>query len=79
VYVPSGAAISWVQPYVQQGASGNWTWTGNWQPISAIKAGAWNTLSVTVPANAALLSSLGVQFATAGTYNGSIYVDSVNF
>jgi hypothetical protein len=79
IYVPAGAAISWVQPFVQQGASGNWTWTGNWQPIASIKPGAWNTLSVVVPANAALLSSLGVQFATAGSYNGSIYVDSVNF
>jgi hypothetical protein len=79
IYVPSGAAISWVQPYVQQGASGNWSWTGNWRPMSALKAGAWNTISVTVPANAALLSSLGVQFATSGAYNGSVYVDSVNF
>jgi len=79
IYVPSGGAISWVQPYVQQGASANWTWTGNWQPMTALKAGAWNTLSVTVPANAGLLSSLGVQFATSGTYNGTVYVDSVNF
>ena len=31
-----------------QGAAGGWRWTGNWQPISALKTGAWNTLTVQV-------------------------------
>jgi len=79
IYLPQGAAISAVQPYVLQGAAGGWQWTGNWQPASALKLGAWNTLTVTVPANAALLSSLGVQFATNGTFSGTVNVDSVNF
>lgn len=79
VYLPAGAAISSIQPYVLQGASGGWRWTGNWQPISALKTGAWNTLTVQVPADAALLSSLGVQFTTNGIFNGTVYIDSVNF
>jgi hypothetical protein len=79
VYLPAGAAISSVQPYVLQGAAGGWRWTGNWQPISALKTGAWNTLTVQVPADAALLSSLGVQFSTNGAFNGTVYIDSVNF
>ena len=66
IWLPSGSKISSVQPYVQQGAAGNWTWTGNWQPISfsaSLTVGAWNTLTVTVPSNAITpLSQLGVQF-----------------
>ena len=65
--------------YVLQGTAGGWRWTGNWQPISALRTGAWNTLAVQVPADAALLSSLGVQFATNGAFNGTVYIDSVNF
>lgn len=79
VFIPTGARISWIQPFILQGAAGGWTWTGNWQPASALKFGAWNTVTVQVPVNAAALSSLGVQFSTNGAYNGTVYVDSVNF
>ena len=57
VWLPSGSAISAIQPFVLQGASGNWTWTGNWQPIGSLKTNAWNMLTVTVPANAAACPS----------------------
>ena len=77
IYVPSGAPVSSVQPYVQQ--SGNWTWTGNWQSSSAIHFGGWTTLTVTVPSNATALSSLGVQFTTSSTWTGTVYVDSVSW
>jgi hypothetical protein len=79
VYLPTGARLSSIQPYVMQNASGNWKWTGNWQAISGLKLGAWNTLTVQVPSDAALLSSLGVQFTTSGAYTGTVYIDSVNF
>jgi hypothetical protein len=79
IYLPADAKISAVQPFVLQNAAGNWKWTGNWQPISALRLGAWNTLTVTVPSNASLLASLGVSFTTSGTYAGTVYVDSVNF
>jgi hypothetical protein len=77
VWIPAGNAISAVQPYVLQGAGGGWTWTGNWQSASALKAGAWNTLTVQVPATAAALAELGVQFTSnKGT---TAYVDSVSW
>lgn len=79
IYVPSGARLSSVQPFVLQGAAGGWRWTGNWQPLSALRQGAWNTITVQVPTNAALLSSLGVEFTTSGSYSGTVYIDSVNF
>jgi hypothetical protein len=48
-------------------------------PINAPRSGAWNTLAVQVPADAALLSSLGVQFVTNGAFSGTVYIDSVDF
>jgi hypothetical protein len=79
IFIPSGARIASVQPYVLQGAAGGWSWTGNWQAMSSLRAGSWNTLTVRVPANAAALSSLGVQFATSGSYSGTVYIDGVTF
>jgi hypothetical protein len=79
VWIPSGSALASIQPFVLQGASGNWTWTGNWQAASSLKTNAWNTLQVTVPANAAPLFQLGVQVATGASWTGTIYVDSVSW
>ncbi len=80
IWIPSGSTLTSIQPFVQQGAGGNWTWTGNWQPIASLAAGAWNTLTVTVPATAATpLSQLGVQFQTNGVWTGVCYVDSVGW
>jgi hypothetical protein len=79
VWVPSGSAVSAVQPFVLQGASGNWTWTGNWQPIASLKTNAWNTLTVTVPANATSLFELGVDVTTNATWSGIVYVDSISW
>ena len=80
VWIPAGSAVTAVQPFVQQGASGNWLWTGNYQSISNLSVGTWNTLTVTVPANAATpLYQLGVQFFTSRAWNGVCYVDSVGW
>ena len=79
VFIPTGARLSAIQPFVLQGAAGNWRWTGTYKALSSLKQGAWNTVTVTVPSNAALLASLGVQFTTSGTYTGTVYVDSVSF
>jgi uncharacterized membrane protein YgcG len=78
VYLPSSSAISAVQPYVLQGASGNWTWTGAWRSTSSLSAGQWNTISVSVPSNAATpLAELGVEFTTNASWSGAAYVDAV--
>jgi hypothetical protein len=80
IWIPTGSHISSVQPYVQQGAGGGWTWTGNWQPIGNLTAGAWNTLTVTVPSNAVTpLYQLGVQFSTNAAWTGTCYVDTVSW
>jgi hypothetical protein len=77
IWIPTGAVVSAVQPYITQGAAGGWLWTGNWQTASNLQAGSWNTLVVQVPAGASALYELGVQFSLNGTASGTAYVDSV--
>ncbi|MFL5305655.1 MAG: hypothetical protein ACJ8F1_10590 [Polyangia bacterium] len=80
VWIPSGAAVSAIQPYVLEGATGNWTWTGNWQAIGSLHSGEWNTLTVTVPTNAVTpLDQLGVAITTDATWTGTLYIDSVSW
>jgi hypothetical protein len=80
VWIPSGSTINVVQPFVLQGASGGWTWTGTVVPIGSLTTNAWNTITVTVPSNAVLpLAWLGVEFDTTGVWAGTCYVDTVNW
>jgi hypothetical protein len=80
VWFPAGSAVTAIQPYVLQGAAGGWAWTGNWRSTSALVAGQWNTIQVTVPSTAAVpLAELGVQITTGGTWTGAVYVDSVTW
>lgn len=77
VWVPSGSQITSIQPYEMDH---NWTWTGNYQTIGNLHTNAWNTLTVTVPSNAAMpLQQLGVQFTTGATWTGTCYVDSISW
>ena len=79
IWIPSGSGLSSLQPFVLQGVSGNWTWTGSWRAASSLTANAWNTITVTVPSNAAALAQLGVEVATGSSWTGTIYVDSVGW
>jgi len=79
VWIPSGSGLASLQPFVLQGASGNWTWTGTWRAASSLTANAWNTIQVTVPANAAPLFQLGVQVATSTSWTGTVYVDTISW
>jgi hypothetical protein len=79
LWVPSGSGLSSLQPFALQGASGNWAWTGSWRAISSLTANAWNTVQVTVPANAAPLFQLGVEVATGSSWTGTLYVDAVSW
>lgn len=80
VWLPSGSRISSIQPYVLQGASGGWAWTGAWRATSSLTTNAWNTITVTVPSNAATpLHELGVEFTTNGTWSGTAYIDAVTW
>lgn len=79
VFVPGGARLASIQPYVLQGAAGGWRWTGAYRSLSQLRPGTWNSISVVVPSNAAPLASLGVEITTSGSYTGTVYVDSVTF
>lgn len=80
IWLPAGSAISAVQPYALQGAAGGWAWTGTWRAASSLAANAWNTITVSVPANAAMpLDQLGVEFTTSQSWSGTAYVDAVTW
>jgi len=80
IWIPAGSTITSVQPYVLQGASGGWAWSGSWTPIGSLTPNAWNTITVAVPAAASVpLYSMGVEIATSGAWTGTCYIDSVNW
>jgi hypothetical protein len=79
VWIPAGSKLTAIQPYVLQGASGGWAWSGAWRATSSLQTDAWNALTVQVPANAAGLAELGVVFTTSGGATFSAYIDSVSF
>lgn len=80
VWVPAGSSLSAVQAYVQQGAGGNWHWTGDWRSISELTLNAWNTFTVTVPPDAVIpLAAIGVELSTSGAWNGTVYLDTVTW
>ena len=57
-----------------------WTWTDTWVPVASITAGAWNTVTYTVPSTAVMpLNRLGFQVETNTTWNGTVYIDSVSW
>ena len=75
VWIPSGHKISNLQPYMQDR---NWGWTSSW--YGSFTPNAWNTLSLTVPANAvAPFQNLGIQFATSAGWTNTCYIDSVSW
>ena len=78
VWIPSGTALSAVQPYVLQGASGGWAWTGSWRATSSLRQNDWNTITVQVPVSAAPLAELGVMFSSSASAPAA-YVDSVSY
>ena len=80
VWLPSGSPITSIQPYVMQGAAGNWLWTGSWRAMSSLVTNQWNAITVQVPANAATpLAELGIEFATSASYTGAAYIDAVTW
>jgi Cellulase (glycosyl hydrolase family 5) len=75
VWIPSGYKISNLQPYMQDN---NWGWTSSW--YGSFTPNAWNTLSLTVPANAVSpFHYLGVQFNTSAGWTNTCYIDSVSW
>jgi hypothetical protein len=75
VWVPAGSAITTIEPYA---TDYNWGWTSN--PTGSFTAGAWNTVTLTVPSTAITpLNRLGLRFTTSGAWTGTVYVDSIDW
>ena len=75
VWIPSGHKVANLQPYMQDK---NWGWTSSW--YGSFTPNAWNTLTLTVPANAvAPFHSFGIQFATSAGWTNTCYIDSVSW
>jgi hypothetical protein len=74
-FIPSGAPVTAIQPYVMDK---NWVWTDSWN--TNLPRSAWVTLTVTVPANATLpLNQIGAKVYLSAPYNGSLYLDAVQW
>jgi hypothetical protein len=77
IWIPSGAKISAVQPFVQDQ---NWTWIGNYVGSGSLTFSAWNTITVTLPANAPTpMQKMGVQFFTSAAWTGTCYIDAISY
>jgi hypothetical protein len=75
VWIPSGSKITALQPFTQDQ---NNPWNGSWH--GSFTANAWNTLTLTVPTNAATpLSALGIQLFTSAGWTGTCYIDAVSY
>jgi hypothetical protein len=75
IWIPSGHKISSIQPYMQDK---NWVWTSSW--YGSFTPNAWNTLTLTAPANAVSpFQNLGLQFSTTAGWTNTCYLDSVSW
>jgi len=75
VWIPAGSKITAVEPYLQDY---NWGWASN--PSSSFTAGAWNTLTLTVPSTSITpLNRLGLRFTTSAAWTGTVYVDAIDW
>lgn len=80
VWIPTGSNLSAISAFVKQGAAGGWTFTSQYKTIAQLTAGAWNTFTVTVPANAATpLDSIGVELSVSSAWTGTVYIDGVTW
>jgi len=75
VWVPAGSKVTKIEPYVQDA---NWAYTSS--SYSNLTAGAWNTLTLDVPATAVSpVNGLGLKFTTSAAWTGTVYVDSIDW
>jgi hypothetical protein len=82
VLFPVGAAIEWVQPYIQEGPESlptAYRWTTGFTLGTDLVYGDWNTIPVQLPIPATVVTSLGVQFKSLSAWSGTVYVDSVGW
>jgi len=75
VWIPVGSQVTTIEPYLQDY---NWAWAST--PYTSFTAGAWNTITLTVPTTAITpLQRLGLKLTTGAAWTGTVYVDSINW
>jgi hypothetical protein len=81
VFVPTGAPIDWVQPYLQEGALSTppFAWTYAYLKAPELVFGAWNTVTVAFASSATAPALMGVQFHVTAPWSGSVFVDSIGW
>ena len=77
VFVPTGAMLGFIQPYVLE--TGTFRFTGTKVATAGLARDAWTTVKVTVPAGAAAILRMGVQFGSTGVWTDTVYVDSISW
>lgn len=76
VYIPDGAAIAWIQPYVQDTT---FAFTGLYADVTCLTRGGWSTLTLQVPSGGTQVGRMGVQFYVTPAWTGTVYIDSVSW
>lgn len=80
VWVPKTVPLASIQPYALQGAGGGWAWSGAWTAGKQVPRDRWVTITVTVPANAVVpLDQIGVEFTLRSPWQGTVYLDAVQW
>jgi hypothetical protein len=75
VYIPSGAAVTAIQPYV---SDSNYVWAQSYN--TNLPRNAWIPVTAVVPANAQLpAKEIGIKIYLSSQYSGPIYVDAVQW
>ena len=81
LWVPEGADIDWVQPFVMP-HNGDWSfnqWNGAWAGYDSLIKDGWNEFSLTLPSDLpdGLDQRLGVQVDSTAATQLSVYLDSI--
>lgn len=75
VWIPSNSTVTAVDLFLQDS---NWNWFDT--KYQSLTPNTWNTITLTVPANATTpLNTLGVQFTTSAAWTGTLYIDSIDW
>ncbi|MDP4183210.1 MAG: PKD domain-containing protein, partial [Bacillota bacterium] len=83
LWIPSGAPISEIQPYIMPHNS-SWSlalWNADWKDYGSVNKDGWTEFTVTLPATTdpTLPCQIGAQIKTNGIGKFTIYVDSIDW
>lgn len=83
IWIPSGAPISAIQPYIMPHTP-DWAdvyWNSAWRGYTMVEHDAWNEITLTLPEDIdpTLPQQIGIQVQTTGEGDFTIYVDSIDW